>query len=229
MLCGIAIGSLLRDPALGAGRGPAVRPAGVRDRDSRASCSACTGPATSWPAGRVAVCVTCAAGALFIARCRTHRAALSLGARRTPGVLRSDTHSRRNPWTSSPRPSSTTSPASALARIATASAAGEPDVAAVGFSVDGGTVVTGGFDITKTVRYRNLLANPRATIVIDDLASVDPWAPRGVKVRGAASDRGGRGGGLRIRITPETVWSWSLNTGADTVFRGIERREIPRG
>jgi pyridoxamine 5'-phosphate oxidase family protein len=112
-----------------------------------------------------------------------------------------------------------------LARIATASAAGEPDVAAVGFSVDGGTIVTGGFDITKTVRYRNLLANPRASIVIDDLASIDPWSPRGVKVRGAAAIEEGRGG-LRIRITPETVWSWSLNPQADTRFRSIERREI---
>lgn len=115
-----------------------------------------------------------------------------------------------------------------LARIATASAAGEPDVAAVGFSVDGGTIVTGGFDITKTVRYRNLLANPRASIVIDDLASVDPWSPRGVKVRGAAALEEGPGG-LRIRITPETVWSWSLNPDAGTRFRSIERREIPRG
>ena len=114
-----------------------------------------------------------------------------------------------------------------LARIATASSTGEPDVAAVGFSVDGGQLVTGGFDITKTVRYRNLLANPRATIVIDDLASVDPWSPRGIKVRGAAAIEEGPGG-LRIRITPETVWSWSLNTGADKHFHGIERREIPR-
>jgi pyridoxamine 5'-phosphate oxidase family protein len=115
-----------------------------------------------------------------------------------------------------------------LARIATASASGEPDVAAVGFSVDGATIVTGGFDITRTVRYRNLLANPRATIVVDDLASVDPWAPRGIKVRGAAAIEEGRGG-LRIRITPGTVWSWGINTGADTVFRGIERREVARG
>jgi pyridoxamine 5'-phosphate oxidase family protein len=112
-----------------------------------------------------------------------------------------------------------------LARIATASGSGVPDVAAVGFGVDGDTLVTGGFDITKTVRYRNLLANPVATIVIDDLASVDPWAPRGVKVRGSATLEE-VSGGLRIRIRPEVVWSWHLNTDAEKHFLGIEKRVV---
>ena len=112
-----------------------------------------------------------------------------------------------------------------LARIATASATGVPDVAAVGFGVDGDTLVTGGFDISKTVRYRNLLANPTATIVIDDLATVDPWAPRGVKVRGSATLEEARGG-LRIRIVPELVWSWHLNQDAEKHFHGIEKRVV---
>ena len=112
-----------------------------------------------------------------------------------------------------------------LARIATASSSGVPDVAAVGFGVDGDDIVTGGYDITKTVRYRNLLANPRATIVIDDLASVDPWEPRGVKVRGSATlEEHGRG--MRIRITPEVVWSWHINVDAEKHFLGVERRSV---
>jgi PPOX class F420-dependent enzyme/OxyR family protein len=61
-----------------------------------------------------------------------------------------------------------------LARIATASAAGQPDVSPVGFGLDGDALVSGGLDITKTIRYRNLQENPRATMVIDDLAS---WIP----------------------------------------------------
>ena len=112
-----------------------------------------------------------------------------------------------------------------LARIATASATGVPDVAAVGFGVDGDTLVTGGYDITKTVRYRNLLANPRATIVVDDLASVDPWAPRGVKVRGAASLEEVTGG-MRIRIVPEVIWSWHLNQDAEKRFLSVEKRVL---
>jgi hypothetical protein len=30
--------------------------------------------------------------------------------------------------------------------------------------------VTGGLDVSKTVRYRTLLRNPRAALVVDDLA-----------------------------------------------------------
>ncbi len=112
-----------------------------------------------------------------------------------------------------------------LARIATASATGVPDVAAVGFGLDGDEVVTGGFDITKTVRYSNLLANRRASIVIDDLASVDPWSPRGVKVRGRVIlEEEGRG--MRIRIIPEVIWSWHINTDAEKHFLGVEKRIV---
>jgi pyridoxamine 5'-phosphate oxidase family protein len=112
-----------------------------------------------------------------------------------------------------------------LARLATASEDGQPDVSAVGFSIDGDTVVSGGLDLTKTVRYRHLRANPRATVVVDDLATVDPWQPRGVKVRGRAmlEDDGGK---PRIRIVPDTVWSWGLNEGAPKRFAGIEKRRI---
>jgi pyridoxamine 5'-phosphate oxidase family protein len=111
-----------------------------------------------------------------------------------------------------------------LARLATASPDGEPDVSAVGFGLDGDTIVSGGIDLTKTIRYRHLQGNPRATIVIDDLASVDPWRPRGIKVRGRASLEE-HDGSLRIRIVPETIWSWGLNVGAKTHFAGrIEKR-----
>ncbi len=112
-----------------------------------------------------------------------------------------------------------------MARLATASPTGQPDVAAVTFGVDGDTIVSGGFDITKTVRHGNLLKNPRAVIVIDDLASVDPWSPRGVKVRGAAAIEEGTGG-LRIRITPEVIWSWGINAVGEKRFL---RRRAARG
>ena len=112
-----------------------------------------------------------------------------------------------------------------MARLATASPAGEPDVAAVTFTLDGDSVVSGGFDITKTVRYGFLQRNPRAVIVIDDLASVDPWSPRGVKVRGSATLEGS-GSSTRIRIVPETIWSWGLNSDAEKRFMSIERRDV---
>ncbi len=112
-----------------------------------------------------------------------------------------------------------------MARLATASPDGMPDVSAVRFSLDGESIVSGGIDITKTVRYRHLLANPKATLVVDDLASTDPWKPRGVKVRGRAvlEDDGGK---PRIRIEAETVWSWGINDGAPKRFASIERRRV---
>ena len=112
-----------------------------------------------------------------------------------------------------------------MARLATASPSGQPDVAAVTFSLDGDTLVSGGFDITKTVRYGNLRTNPRAVIVIDDLLTTDPWRPRGVKVRGSAALEE-HPGGLRIRIQPEVVWSWGINADGEDRVRGVERRDV---
>ena len=111
-----------------------------------------------------------------------------------------------------------------LMRFASASAKGRPDVATVVFSVDGDDIVTGGFDITKTIRYRNITKNPRATVVIDDLAGVDPWSPRGIKVRGSVSIESGPDGEF-FRITPEVIWSWNINDVADGIPE-ITRREV---
>jgi pyridoxamine 5'-phosphate oxidase family protein len=112
-----------------------------------------------------------------------------------------------------------------LARLATASPEGTPDVSAVRFFLDGDTIISRGLDLTKTVRYRHLLVNPLATLVVDDLASLDPWKPRGVKVRGPAviEDNDGK---PRIRISPETIWSWGINEGASKRFASIERRHL---
>ncbi len=115
-----------------------------------------------------------------------------------------------------------------LGRIATASSNSEPDVAPVGFSLDDGVIVIDGFDNTKTRKYHNIKANPRASFVVDDLASVDPWRPRGVKVSGRAEIAGNEK--PTLRITPETIWSWGINPNAPKVFAGmIEKRPASEG
>lgn len=111
-----------------------------------------------------------------------------------------------------------------LMRFASASPSGKPDVAPVVFSVDGDDILTAGFDIARTVRYRNVLTNPRATLVIDDLASTNPWSPRGVKIIGSArvevaSD------GPRFRISPEVIISWGLNDTSPGIPK-MERRTV---
>jgi pyridoxamine 5'-phosphate oxidase family protein len=46
-------------------------------------------------------------------------------------------------------------------------------------------------------------------VVIDDLATVDPWRPRGVEVRGRAEALDGDR--PLIRVHPERVVSWGLD------------------
>jgi pyridoxamine 5'-phosphate oxidase family protein len=111
-----------------------------------------------------------------------------------------------------------------LGRIGTADVNGEPDVATVGFSLDGDDIVIGGMDITKTLKHRNVLQSGRASFVVDDLLSRVPWRPRGVKVTGPARIDTDRGGRAVIRLTPETIWSWGLNLNAEKRFGAIEKR-----
>jgi pyridoxamine 5'-phosphate oxidase family protein len=81
-------------------------------------------------------------------------------------------------------------------------------------------IVSAGLDLTKTIRLRYPRENPRATIVIDDLASVTPWTPRCVKLRGRATV-GDHAGALRIRIEPEVIRSWGINPDAEKRFASI--------
>ncbi|MFM1964874.1 MAG: hypothetical protein RL134_599 [Actinomycetota bacterium] len=111
-----------------------------------------------------------------------------------------------------------------LMRFATASLTGKPDVAPVVFQVDGDDIVTSGFDIAKTVRYRNITVNPRATVVIDDLASTNPWSPRGIKVIGSCTIER-HDGGERFRITPEVIISWAINDTTPGIPM-MERRQV---
>ncbi len=112
-----------------------------------------------------------------------------------------------------------------LMRFASASLAGKPDVAPVIFEVDGDDIVTAGFNITQTVRYRNIQSNPRATLVIDDLATIDPWSPRGIKIAGTATIEE-IDGAPRFRITPEVIISWAVNDTAPGIPK-MERRTVP--
>lgn len=107
-----------------------------------------------------------------------------------------------------------------LARLATADAKGAPHVVPVGFrlSDDGAAIDVGGHGFAGSKKYRDLKVNPRTAIAIDDLASTDPWTPRGLEVRGTAElhDSGGRekfGQGWDeawVRIVPERVISWGI-------------------
>ena len=100
-----------------------------------------------------------------------------------------------------------------LARIGTASKAGRPDVAPVGFDFDGQYFYVSGRDIKNTMKYKNVLENPQVAFVVDDLKTVRPWVPRQVKIHGTADivqHTGYTGPGIYIRIKPVTKRSWGM-------------------
>jgi pyridoxamine 5'-phosphate oxidase family protein len=102
-----------------------------------------------------------------------------------------------------------------LARIATVGPDGQPDVAPVGFEFDGTYFWIGGRDPERTRKFLNVQAGQaKVALVIDDLVSMDPWTPRGLRVYGTAElvQRAGRfGPGTYMRITPDVSWSWNLD------------------
>ncbi len=99
-----------------------------------------------------------------------------------------------------------------LARIATVGADGTPHVTPVGFTynTDLGTIDVGGLDLPATKKYRDVQRRRRTAIVIDDLASVNPWRPRGIEVRGDAEAIASPT--PLIRIHPARVVSWGLGS-----------------
>lgn len=102
-----------------------------------------------------------------------------------------------------------------LARLATVSDDGQPDVVPVGFEFDGTYLYVGGLDPARTRKFRNVRAgHPKVAIVVDDLVSVDPWTPRSLRIYGTAEllrREGQFGSGDYMRITPATSWSFNLS------------------
>jgi pyridoxamine 5'-phosphate oxidase family protein len=111
-----------------------------------------------------------------------------------------------------------------LARLATVGADGTPHVVPVSWIYNAvrDTIDVGGFELERTKKFRDVARSGRAAIVIDDLASVDPWRPRALEVRGRAEAV--REPEALIRIFPERIVSWGIDEQrlARTVHRGQE-------
>ena len=102
-----------------------------------------------------------------------------------------------------------------LGRIATVGPDGQPDVAPVGYRFDGTYIYVGGLDNPSTRKYRNVQAgNQKVALVVDDVVSMQPYAPRFLRIYGTAEivrwqPPGGETGPY-LRITPTVSWSWNL-------------------
>ena len=97
-----------------------------------------------------------------------------------------------------------------IGRVATSSVEGEPHVVPVGYRFDGSTITFGGWNLTRSLKFRNLMANNRVAFVVDDVVSTSPWRVRGVEIRGRAEPIAAEGGVTMIRIIPLNIRSWGL-------------------
>ena len=86
----------------------------------------------------------------------------------------------------------------------------------VGFWLDDqGRVLIGGRALGRTRKFRNVQRHPQVAFVVDDLASVKPWRPRMVEIRGTAEalvdvDTPPGYSPELIRITPTRIISFGL-------------------
>jgi pyridoxamine 5'-phosphate oxidase family protein len=118
-----------------------------------------------------------------------------------------------------------------LGRLATVGDGGAPHIVPVGFRLDAeaATIEVGGHGLSRSKKWRDLQANPRVAFAVDDLASVDPWTPRGIEIRGRAElhleggeERFGGGGwdSVWFSIVPQRIISWGIEASA---FSGTGR------
>ncbi len=139
-----------------------------------------------------------------------------------------------------------------LARIATVSNKGQPDVVPVAFEFDGKNFYVGShsqdifhrtvafeFDgknfyvgshsqdiFHRTLKYKNVKdGNKRVALTIDDLESIEPWRPRAIKVYGTAEvvdHKGIFGPGKYLRISPQVSWSFGIKGLKQEGFRRVK-------
>ena len=106
-----------------------------------------------------------------------------------------------------------------IGRLATVSPNGQVQNNPTNFFVeaDSGTIVIGGGALGRSKKFRNVQHGSSVAFVVDDLASADPWTPRGIEIRGKAvalTDHEPPRPGLSreiIRITPARIISWGLD------------------
>lgn len=105
-----------------------------------------------------------------------------------------------------------------LGRLATIGPDGSPQVKSVGFRYNPalGTIDVTGFTMTTSQKFRNVRRNGQAALVVDDIASEDPWRVRFLEIRGTADAIPAPGGTAGpadealIRIHPTRILSFGI-------------------
>lgn len=107
-----------------------------------------------------------------------------------------------------------------LCRMATAGDNQQPHVTPVAFRYNADTNtfdIAGHGGFTRRKKWRDLQANPQIALVIDDIASVNPWKVRGIEIRGTVELLSSGGDTVipgadpdMIHVTPKRVVSWGI-------------------
>ena len=113
-----------------------------------------------------------------------------------------------------------------LGRLATVRADGTVQNNPVGFGYNERlqSIDIGGHNMAASQKFRNVAAGSKVAFVVDDIASLNPWAVRCLEIRGDAealtepTDSGGHVGGPIIRIHPRRIVSFGID--ADSPARG---------
>lgn len=82
-------------------------------------------------------------------------------------------------------------------------------------------------DMAASKKFRDAQRRPEVALVVDDLAALSPWTPRGIEIRGRAETHadGGQAVGERlgasfpfdrawIRIRPRRILAWGIESDA---------------
>jgi pyridoxamine 5'-phosphate oxidase family protein len=117
-----------------------------------------------------------------------------------------------------------------LGRLATVGSDGGLHVTPVGVFYDpvAQTIAIGSAaDMAASKKFRDARRHADVAVVVDDLAAVDPWTPRGIEIRGRAETRmeGGEEVGRRlgagflfhpawISIRPRRILAWGIDSGS---------------
>ena len=97
-----------------------------------------------------------------------------------------------------------------LGRLATVSLSGQPHVVPVAYRFDGRTITFGGWNLERSLKFRNMMANQKVAFVVDEIVSTRPWRVKGLEIRGRAEPIRGKEGVTGVRIIPVNIRSWGL-------------------
>ena len=124
-----------------------------------------------------------------------------------------------------------------IGRLATIDLDGHPHAGPVAFRLTTAyeSIAILGPGLLESATWRHVREEKRVSLVVDDLASVDPWLPRGILIRGRAKPHrsggvaqfGKRFGAAWIEIWPHRITSWGIEAPEWSVAGRRRTRVVP--